>query len=65
MKCIVVSLSNAFGQLHHHHLVLDWLSYSDVLEQQQYFHTHSHTHARTGPCPFNHDCPSFRLEPYI
>lgn len=42
-----------------------------LLEQQQYFHTHTHTHARTHTgasikaCPFNHDCPSFRLEPYI
>lgn len=46
-------------------VMLYWL-----LKQHKYFHTHTHTqtHAKEASRkarPFNHDRPSFRLEPYI
>ena len=37
-----------------------------LLKLQKYLHTHKHTSgASRKACPLNHDCPSFRVEPYI
>lgn len=52
---------------HHHYLLFDWLSYSDLIptaDTTKMF-KNNNTGASKEACPFNHDCPSFRLEPYI